>query len=151
MEGDVLLASAMRTVIMRLSRQLRSERNDETLSFSQLSALGVIQARGPISPSQLAAFERIQAPSATRIITVLMDHGYIERTTRPDDRRQALLSVTAAGRQLIHADRDRRTVWLATILKTLTREQRAELKTALPHLERLVQTGIEDHVKEVLS
>lgn len=151
MEGDVLLASAMRTVIMRLARQLRSERNDETLSFSQLSALGVIESRGPISPSQLAAFERIQAPSVTRIITALMNHGYIERTTREDDRRHALLSVTPAGRQLIHADRDRRTEWLATILETLTREQRAELKTALPHLERLVQTGIEDHVREVLS
>jgi len=151
MEGDVLLASAMRTVIMRLSRHLSSERNDETLSFSQLSALGVIEARGPISPSKLAAFERIQAPSATRIITVLMNHGYIERTTRPDDRRQALLSVTAAGRQLIHSDRDRRTIWLATILKTLTREQRAELRAARPHLERLVQTGIEDDVREILS
>ena len=151
MAGDVLLASAMRTVIMRLSRQLRTERNDETLSFSQLSALGVIAERGPVSPSKLAAFERIHAPSATRIVTVLMNHGYIERTTHPDDRRQALLSVTVAGRQLIQSDRDRRTVWLATILKTLTREQRAELRTALPHLERLVQTGIEDHVQEVLS
>jgi DNA-binding MarR family transcriptional regulator len=150
-DGDALLASAMRTCIMRLARQLRAERTDESLSFSQLSALAVIDTRGPISPGQLAAFERVQPPSMTRIITVLCDHGYIERSNRPDDRRHALLSATPRGREVIRADRQRRSEWLATILKTLSSEERAELRIALPHLERLVRTGIEERPGGVLG
>lgn len=150
-DGDALLASAMRTCIMRLARQLRAERSDESLSFSQLSALAVIDSRGPISPGHLAAFERVQPPSMTRIITVLCDQAYVERSNRPDDRRHALLSATEKGRDLIRADRQRRSEWLTTILKTLTTTERGELRAALPHLERLVRTGIEDHVDEVLG
>jgi DNA-binding MarR family transcriptional regulator len=139
----------MRTCIMRLARQLRAERGDESLSFSQQSALAVIESRGPISPGQLAAFERVQPPSMTRIITVLCNQGYIERSSRPDDRRHALLSTTPKGRELIRSDRERRSEWLATILKTLTPLERAELRAALPHLERLVRTGMQDHIGEV--
>ena len=47
-DDDADLASAMRTCIMRLARQLRVERSDESLSFSQHSALAVIESRGPI-------------------------------------------------------------------------------------------------------
>jgi DNA-binding MarR family transcriptional regulator len=149
-DSDALLASSMRTCIMRLARQLRAERGDETLSFAQHSALAVIESRGPISPGKLAAFERVQPPSMTRIITVLCNQGYIERSSRPDDRRHALLSTTQKGRELIRSDRERRSEWLTTILKTLTPLERSELRAALPHLERLVRTGIEDHISEVL-
>src|SRR5580698_5752589 len=145
-DDDALLASSMRTCIMRLARQLRAERGDETLSFSQHSALAVIESRGPISPGQLAAFERVQPPSMTRIITALCNEGYIERSSRPDDRRHALLSTTPKGRELIRSDRERRSEWLATILKTLTPVERSELRAALPHLERLVRTGLKEHV-----
>jgi len=142
-DDDAGLASAMRTCIMRLARQLRAERGDESLSFSQHSALAVIESRGPISPGDLAAFERVHPPSITRIITVLRNRGYIERSSRPDDRRQALLSTTPKGRELIRSDRERRSEWLMTILKTLTPKERGELRAVLPHLERLVRTGLD--------
>jgi DNA-binding MarR family transcriptional regulator len=82
---------------------------------------------------------------------VLCAHGYIERSNRPDDRRHALLSATPKGREVIRADRQRRSDWLATILKTLSSKERAELRAALPHLERLVRTGIEEQVGDILG
>jgi DNA-binding MarR family transcriptional regulator len=148
LDDDAVLASAMRTCIMRLARQLRAERSDESLSFSQHSALAVIESRGPISPGHLAAFERVQPPSMTRIITVLVNQGYIERSNRADDRRHALLSTTPKGRELIRSDRERRSEWMMTILKTLTPEERGELRAVLPHLERLVRTGLDASATE---
>lgn len=136
---------------MRLARRLRTERNDISLSFSQLSALGVIENRGPISPGQLAAFERIQPPAATRIITVLCERGYVVRRNSPADRRHALLEVTAKGRKLVRSDRERRSAWLITMLGTFTDNERAELEIAILHLERLIRTGIDPQLDEIVS
>lgn len=136
---------------MRLARQLRTERNDISLSFSQLSALGAIESRGPISPGQLAAFERIQPPAATRVITVLCERGYIVRRNNPADRRHALLEVTAKGRKLVRSDRERRSAWLVSILRTFTDKERSQLEVAIPHLERLIRTGIDPHLDEIVK
>jgi len=65
------LASALRISVMRLSRRLRSERKSEGLTVSQLSVLGIIDREGPMSPTQLAAAERVQPPSMTRVVAVL--------------------------------------------------------------------------------
>jgi DNA-binding MarR family transcriptional regulator len=145
------LANALRVCIMRLARQLRTERNDTSLSFSQLSALGAIESRGPISPGQLAEFERIQPPAATRLITVLCERGYVVRRNNPADRRHALLEVTPKGRKSVRSDRERRSAWLVSILRTFTDEERAQLGTAIPHLERLIRTGIDPRVEEIIG
>ena len=49
------LASALRISVMRLSRRLRAERSEDGLTVSQLSALGILEREGPLSPTQLAA------------------------------------------------------------------------------------------------
>jgi len=146
----IALATAMRTCVMRLSRQLRAERSDESLTQGQLSALGAIESRGPMTPSQLAAFEQIPPPSVTRIIAALSDRGYIARTTPDHDRRQVLLTATPSGRRIVHADRERRTKWLSAMLETLEDRQRRDIAAALPHLEQLIEVGIEAPITEML-
>jgi DNA-binding MarR family transcriptional regulator len=131
------LASAFRIAVMRLSRRLRSERSDETLGLSQLSALSTLMRNGPLSPTALAELERIQPPSMTRVITALEERGLVERAPHSSDRRQSVIAITETGRAIVLEDRRRRTAWLARRFETLTPEEQQQLADVLPIIERI--------------
>ncbi|MGD0873714.1 MAG: MarR family transcriptional regulator [Acidimicrobiales bacterium] len=134
------LASALRISVMRLSRRLRSERKSEGLTVSQLSVLGIIDREGPMSPTQLAAAERVQPPSMTRVVAVLEDLGLVHREPHPTDRRQCVLALTDRGRDLLVEDRNRRQAWLACQLNELLPAERDALCSAVPVIERLADS-----------
>src|SRR3954447_13792215 len=113
MPTSTALASELRTTVMRLARRLRSQRTDESLSLSQIAALGTLFRAGPITPGELAAQERVQPPSMTRLLASLEGAGLVTKTGHPDDRRQVLVEISPAGREIIEADRKRRDAWLA--------------------------------------
>lgn len=123
---------------MRLVRRIRAQRVPGH-TLSQLAALGTVVRHGPISPGDLAAHERVQPPSMTRVISKLEEEGLVERQPHPTDRRQQLISVTEAGLDLIETDRHRRDVWLAQRFAELTPGDVEALARALPVLERLAQ------------
>src|ERR671924_1049805 len=90
------LAARLRLVITRTARRLRQEAGTE-LSPSQTAALATIERHGPLTPSELAELERVQRPSATRIIARLAEAGLVERAADPSDGRVSLVSITRAG------------------------------------------------------
>lgn len=130
------LASGLRLAVMRLARRMRAER-DSTLTLSQLAALATVERRGPLTPGELAAHERVQPPSMTRLVSSLEAAGLIIRTAHPRDRRQALLDVAPAGLALLREDRRRREAWLATRLRALGDADRDVLRRAVAVLDRL--------------
>jgi DNA-binding MarR family transcriptional regulator len=136
-DADAHLASAFRIAVMRLSRRLRSERSDETLGLSQLSALSTLIRNGPLSPTALAELERIQPPSMTRVITALEERGLLERAPHPTDGRQSVIAITEAGRAIVLEDRRRRAAWLAQRFATLSPEEQQQIAKALPIIERI--------------
>jgi DNA-binding MarR family transcriptional regulator len=123
---------------MRLSRRLRTERSDNTLGLSQLSALATLRRYGPLSPTALADIERIQPPSMTRIISGLEESGLAVRDPHPTDRRQAVIAISDRGRAIVDEDRYRRQAWLSGLLEGLTDDERKALAAAVPILEGLV-------------
>jgi DNA-binding MarR family transcriptional regulator len=132
------LESALRIAIMRFGRRLRTERSDNTLGLSQLSALATLHRFGSLSPTALADIERIQPPSMTRVITGLEQRGLAVRKPHPTDRRQAVIAISEAGRAIVEEDQTRRQAWLSGVLERLTEDERVTLRAALPILERLV-------------
>ncbi len=56
---------------------------------------------GPMTLSQLAEANGVDAPYATLIVDKLEAHGLVERQPHPDDRRRKLVTLTAAGRDAI--------------------------------------------------
>jgi DNA-binding MarR family transcriptional regulator len=134
------LASALRVHIMRLARRLRAERESSGHTLSQFAALASIERHGPMSPGDLAARERVQPPSMTRIVARLEEEGLVSREPHPTDRRQQLLTATDAGRELLAADRLRRDVWLAQQLGGLSSAEQSKIADVLPLLEKLAQT-----------
>src|SRR3954454_18995664 len=86
-ERDVSgLAAHLRLVITRTARRLRQQAGTD-LGPSQTSALASIERHGPLTPSELARIERIQRPTATRIVARLEDAGLVERVADPTDGR----------------------------------------------------------------
>ncbi len=138
--ADAALSSALRISVMRLARRLRSERADTTLTLTQLSTLATLDRHGPVSPGELAAHERVQPPSMTRVIVGLEERGLVSRQPHPTDRRQAQVSLSAAGRALLREDRRRRDAWLSRQLNGLPEDELAVLRAAAPVLERLARS-----------
>jgi DNA-binding MarR family transcriptional regulator len=132
------LASRLRAVVLRTNRRLRQEAGGE-LSPTLMATLGTISRHGPLTPSELAQRERIQRPTATRLIARLEAPGYIARTPDPQDGRSSLIAVTAPGSDLLAAVRDRKDAFLARRLRRLTAEERATLRHAADILERVLE------------
>jgi DNA-binding MarR family transcriptional regulator len=130
------LASALRLSVMRLSRRMRQERSS-TLSPTQIAVLATLERHGPMTLGEIAAHERVQPPSMTRVISHLADAGLVARSPHPTDGRQVIADVTEAGRALLEADRRRRDEWLAERLAELSDVEITALRRAAPILEEL--------------
>jgi DNA-binding MarR family transcriptional regulator len=132
------LAGRLRLTIVRTARRLRQEAGTD-LSPSLTAALSTVERHGPLTPSEVAARERIQRPTATRVLARLEEAGLVERTPDPQDRRSSLVSVSPAGTELLAALRTRKTAFLARRLEHLGPEDRATLDRAAAILERMLQ------------
>jgi DNA-binding MarR family transcriptional regulator len=144
MQTDTALATVMRISISRLARRLRVERlglgeTDAVLSDIQLAALAALERHASMTPGELAEHEKVQPPSMTRVIAVLEERGLVRRAPHATDRRQVVLTVTAAGSDLVHRVRRRREAWLAQRIQELTPEEREVLRAATPILEKISQ------------
>ena len=132
------LAGHLRHPIVRTARRLRQEAG-EGLSPSLTAALSTVERHGPLTPSELASRERIQRPTATRVLSRLEEEGLIQRTADLYDRRSSLVAVTEQGSELLHELRTRKTAFLAQRLETLEPEERAALERAADILERVLE------------
>jgi DNA-binding MarR family transcriptional regulator len=56
---------------------------------------------GPMTLTQLAQRNGVDAPYATLIVDKLEAHGLVERQPHPDDRRRKLVTLTPAGHEAI--------------------------------------------------
>jgi DNA-binding MarR family transcriptional regulator len=121
---------------MRLSRRLR-QHAPGGVTPSQLSALSTIVAEGRVTLSQLAVAERVQPPSITRVVDILVTEGFATRTQSEEDRRVAWVEPTPTGRDLVDAVRRQRDAYLTQRLSTLSREDVAVLARAAALLEEL--------------
>jgi DNA-binding MarR family transcriptional regulator len=63
--------------------------------------------------------------------------GYVARRPDPGDRRQCLVTLTDAGRDVLVANRARRDEWLAIRIAELDPEERDVLRKAVPILEKV--------------
>jgi DNA-binding MarR family transcriptional regulator len=131
------LAGHLRLVIVRTARRLRQETGVE-LSPSLTAALATVGRHGPLTPSELAARERIQRPTATRVLARLEELDLIVRTPDPQDRRSSLVAASATGSALLAELRTRKTAFLAERLEGLDADERAVLDRAAAILERML-------------
>jgi DNA-binding MarR family transcriptional regulator len=132
-------AARLRLAITRMARRLRQEAGTD-LSPSQTAALATIDLNGPLTPSEVAEHERIQRPTATRIVARLEQEGLVERTADPSDRRSSLIATTPAGTGLLRRLRERKNAYLARRLRSLDADDLVVLERAAKVLERMLES-----------
>lgn len=142
--GDELLrtAAAIRRGTMRLARRLRMERPEAGVPLQELSVLAHLNRRGPTTPGEIAAAERVQPQTLTRTLATLEGRDEIRRRADPADRRRSLLSITDAGLRVLANDMRQRDSWLSlSMAEELTLTERRLLLLASELMERLAESG----------
>ncbi len=141
-EADIPLserAAHLRTAIVRTARRLRQEAAAETsgLTPTSVAALATIERHGPLTPSEIAAIERVKRPTITRTLACLEREELIDRAPDPADGRSSLVSINAAGRERLRRVRSRKNAYLAKRMRDLSPEEVDTLERATEILERM--------------
>jgi len=132
-------AARLRMAIVRTARRLRQEAAAETsgLTPTSTAALATIERHGPLTPSEIAAIERVKRPTITRTLACLEREGLIDRAPDPADGRSSLVSVNAAGRERLRRLRGRKNAYLAKRMRELSPDEVETLERAAEILDRM--------------
>lgn len=133
------LAGLLRPSLLRLTRLVRNQRVDTSITLTHLSAMASLRKHGPMSAGELATVERVQPPSMTKVLASLEEKGLVERAPHPQDRRQAIIEITERGDALIESEQRSRDAWLSRRLEMLSADERALLHQVVPILDKLAQ------------
>lgn len=133
------LAAALRPSLLRLTRMVRNQRVDTSVSLTQISAMGTLRKRGPMCAGELATCERVQPPSMTKVLASLEERGLVQREAHPTDRRQVIVGITDAGIALLDSERRSRDAWLSQRLTRLSADERALVRSIIPVLDKLAE------------
>jgi DNA-binding MarR family transcriptional regulator len=128
----------LRVAVGRLHRRLAQRASGE-LTFAQISALVTVEKHGPIRQGELAAREKVAAPSMTRTVGGLIEAGLVEKIPDPEDGRSCHIVVTPTAHALLDKVRSERAAMLTERVSRLTAEQYATLVAALPVIEQLAE------------
>lgn len=134
-ESDI--AARLFLAIGRLSRSLRRT-GGAGIGHGSLSALSTVVSTGEQRLGDLAAREGVAAPTMSRIVTALVEAGYVRRDPDPADRRAWLVRATEDGERVVSGVRSSRVRDLGRRIDRLDAAQRATLVAAIPVLESLL-------------
>jgi len=133
-------AVRLRVSLSALMRQLRQTAPPDAIGSARLSVLGTLYRRGPMTPTDLAAHERVKLQTLTRLLAELEADAWIVREPDPDDGRRTVLSLTRLGVRQLTADVQRREASLAAAIDAaLTPAQQANLLKACEALDAVTE------------
>jgi DNA-binding MarR family transcriptional regulator len=122
-----------------LALRLRAERPTEGLGSTGIAILGQLRRRGRLTASEIAAAERVQPQSLTRVLASLEEQELINRSQDTQDRRRHTIELTDRGRQLLTDHMQSSDDWLAdAITERLNPTERAVLQLAAGLLDQLL-------------
>ena len=131
------IATLLHDQFSRLTRQLRNMELPHGMTPERLSALSVIEKRGPISVTALADTEMVRPATMSRMVSALVDDGLVKRSEDKNDGRGVLVSSTAKGRRAQQRAQQQRLQHFAEALGALSTEQLSAMRSLASALERL--------------
>ena len=135
----IAAADRLHSAAIHLLRRVRKQDEASGVGPAQLSALSVLVFAGPKTLGELAATEQVKPPTMSRIVAGLKRSRLIEITRDPGDARRMHIRPTAKGTDLLQQGRQRRIVYLAEHLGTMTTRELAQLSAAADILEKLLR------------
>jgi DNA-binding MarR family transcriptional regulator len=121
--------TASRSLIAVATRSLGAAAEETTIA--QYRALVVLASRGPQRMAELAAALGVAPSTAGRMCDRLVRKRLVRRQRARADRRAVLVSITAAGRQVVDDATARRRELIASILARLPKARQQAVAGAL--------------------
>lgn len=134
----VEIASRVRPVLLRLSRELRREAQAFGVTGGQAALLVQIEKHGSVGLGELAAGEGVSAAAMSKHVDRLEAAGLVTRTPG-GDRRRVEIALTPEGRRTLRRVRSHRTAWLAERLRRLGEDDLLALERAIEPLATLLE------------
>lgn len=142
--GEFDEAARLRAALLRLGRLLRSIDAGSGLTPAETAVLAAVDRHGPVRPSDLARQQALNPTMLSRLLGRLVEEGALSRGEDADDRRVALVAVTARGHRLHKQVQAARAAELRRHLDRLPPAQQRAISAALPALEALADlVGVE--------
>ena len=146
--GDVLttettLAETLMANVLGLRRLVRRRVRTRLprlvpLRGAQLELLRVVEQEPGIGVAAAARALHLAGNSVSTLVNQLAEAGMLTRTVDEADRRAARLELTTAAHERLQAWRRARTEVVASMLATLSEEDKVALAGALPAMQRLL-------------
>jgi DNA-binding MarR family transcriptional regulator len=111
------------------------------VTSTQATLLWLVRDHPGATLRDLAALERISAPSLSAHVDRLEAAGLLERVRSKEDRRRVGLALTPQGSRMLRRVRTRRTTWLAERLAALEPSEVEAIERALEPLSALLPEG----------
>jgi DNA-binding MarR family transcriptional regulator len=138
-EQTQMLAGRLHCCAARLVRQTRSQDGNGSLSAARLSALAAAASAGTVSLAELAAIEKVQPPTMSRLVEGLVREELLMRETCSTDRRSVRIRPTPKGAALLDQSGNGQVGQLASRLKGLADSERRALLRGVELLERITR------------
>ncbi len=125
-------------LMVGLKRRARAGYDGETLPYPQHAVLKWLEKGGAATTADLARAELITPQAMGGLVATLEAAGYLARRADAEDARRRLVTLTAAGRKVLAANRAARHRWLAGLLEQhFDAEEQRTLAAALALLGKL--------------
>jgi DNA-binding MarR family transcriptional regulator len=134
----VEVATQLRPVLLRVSRELRREAQQFGVTGGQATLLAQVEKHGGVGLGELAAGEGVSAAAMSKHVDRLEAAGLVTRTPG-GDRRRVRIELTPAGRRTLRRVRSHRTAWLAQRLGRLDDADLAAVERAIDPLAALLE------------
>lgn len=131
-----LLFETTPTVMRAMGAQVR--RGRRSFLHNHFRVLWML-AHEDCSMSELARRNGVSLPSMSSTAQTLVERGWLERVRSTRDRRIVRLRTSRKGRQVLEAERERMTAWMAGRLASLSDEEKEGLQTGLMALRRVFE------------
>jgi DNA-binding MarR family transcriptional regulator len=136
-------AARLRGVVRSLKRRSELLKEKDAPSQSEHMVMVWLDDRGAMTPRALADAQNVRPQTVQQTLDALERRKFISRADHPTDRRQILISLSAAGRKALAKGRAARHAWLVGELKLLPARELKTVIDALAIIERFSNKPIE--------
>jgi len=133
-------AARLRGVFRNLKRRAEMLKDKDAPSQSEHMVMVWLDEKGAMTPRALADAQNVRPQTVQQTLDALERRKFINRADHPTDRRQILISLSAAGRKALYKGRAARQAWLVGELARLSARELKTVTDALGIIESFCKT-----------
>jgi DNA-binding MarR family transcriptional regulator len=134
---------ALRRITRALDVYSRTLLREHHLTAPQLALLQEVERCGPAPIGSLAKAAYLGAPTATGIADRLEKQGLVARVRTESDRRQVLITITAAGKQLLRRNPPSISASFHDQLRRLSKAEQQKVCDVLQQVAEMMENAVE--------